>query len=74
MSVPREGQKTVCNIVERFRSVVKKQEQEQFLFVIQKGEYTLRERFKSLEIGESYFKMNERQKAAAVKWVSSAAF
>ena len=32
---------------------------------MQKGEYTIREQFKSLEIGDSYFKMNERQKDAA---------
>ena len=46
---------------------MKRQEQEQFLSVIQKGEYAIRELFKSLEIGVSYFKMNERQKDAVKK-------
>ena len=46
---------------------MKRQEQEQFLSAIQKGEYAIRERFKSLEIGESYFKMNERRKGAVKK-------
>ena len=66
-STTRRAKKNVCDIVERFRNVVKRQEQEQFLSVMQKGEYTIKEQFKSLETGDTYFKMNERQKDAVKK-------
>ena len=57
----------MCDIVERFRKVVKRQEQEQFLAVLGRGEYVIKDKFKYLEVGEDYFRMNDKQKAAVKK-------
>ena len=58
----RMAKNSVVDIVKQFWKVVKRQEQEQFLSVIGRGEYAIKQRFKSLEVGERYFRMNEAQK------------
>ena len=63
----RRKKKTVCDIMERFTKVVKRQEQEQFLAVLGRGEYVIKDKFKYLEVGEDYFRMNDKQKAAVKK-------
>lgn len=58
----RRTKKTVCDIVDRVRKVVERQQNEQFLAVIGRGEYQLGKNFKFLEVGDKYFQMNDKQK------------
>ena len=59
--------KTVCDIVERLRKLVERQEQEQFLAVLGKGEYKVAKGYRHLEVGDDYYRMTERQKEALRK-------
>ncbi|KXJ06100.1 hypothetical protein AC249_AIPGENE22963, partial [Exaiptasia diaphana] len=58
----RRMRKNVCDIVERVRKVVERQENEQFLAVIGRGEYQICDNYKFLEVGDKYFQMNDKQK------------
>ena len=60
----RRKKKTVCDIVERMRNLVQRQEQEQFLAVLGKGEYKIVQEFRHLEVGDDYYRMTARQKEA----------
>ena len=63
----RRKKKTVCDIVERLRKLVERQEQEQFLAVLGKGEYKVVDEYRHLEVGDDYYCMTASQKAALKK-------
>ena len=63
----RRKKKTVCDIVERLRKLVERQEQEQFLAVLGKGEYKVVDEYRHLEVGDDYYRMTASQKAALKK-------
>lgn len=58
----RRKRKTVCDVVERLRKLVERQEQEQFLAVLGKGEYKVVDGYRHLEVGDDYCRMTARQK------------
>lgn len=58
----RRKRKTVCDVVERLRKLVERQEQEQFLAVLGKGEYKVVDGYQHLEVGDDYYRMTARQK------------
>ena len=60
----RPKKKTVCDIVERLRGLVQRQESEQFLAVVGKGEYKIVDEFQHLAVGDNYYRMTAKQKAA----------
>ena len=46
-----QKRKTVCDVVERLRKLIKRQEEEQFLVVLGKGEYKVVAGYRCLEVG-----------------------
>ena len=60
----RRKKKTVCDIVERLRGLVQQQESEQFLAVLGKGEYKIVDEYQHLAVGDNYYRMTAKQKAA----------
>ena len=63
----RQKRKTVCDVVERLRKLVRRQEQEQFLAVLGKGEYKLVDGYQHLAVGDDYYGMTVCQKEALRK-------
>ena len=66
-SSSRRKKKSISDIVERLRKLVQRQEEEQFLAVLGKGEYKLVNDFQHLEVGDNYYRMTAKQKAALRK-------
>ena len=66
-SSSRRKKKSISDIVERLRKIVQRQEEEQFLAVLGKGEYKLVHDFQHLEVGDNYYRMTPKQKATLRK-------
>ena len=58
----RPKKKTVCDIVERLRGLVQRQESEQFLAVLGKGEYKIVDEYQHLAVGDNYYRMTAKKK------------
>lgn len=60
-SSSRQKKKSISDI-ERLHKLVQRQEEEQFLAVLGKGEYKLVHDFQHLEVGDNYYRMTAKQK------------